>query len=50
MQYYMWIIGALLLVLPESKIITKQLYRKAIGLSLQFILGVAVWIWFSMKI
>jgi hypothetical protein len=50
LQYYMWVWGALLLVLPESRIMTMKQYRKGINLALQWVLGVALWIWLSLKL
>jgi len=46
----MWVWGSLFLVLPESRIITMKLYRKGINLTLQWVLGVALWIWLSLKL
>jgi hypothetical protein len=46
----MWVWGALLLVLPESRIMTMKQYRKGINLALQWVLGVALWIWLSLKL
>lgn len=50
MQYYMWLIGAIFLVLPETKIVTLKLHRKALALSLQYILGISMWIWLSLRL
>lgn len=52
MQYYMWIWGALLLLLPESSLMTNtnRRIRKSFNLIIQWILGIMVWVWFSRKL
>lgn len=50
MQYYMWIFGSVLLVMSESLIFTQKNYKKAFNLGIQFVLGVAVWVWSSMRL
>ncbi len=50
LQYYMWVWGALFLVLPESRILTMKQYRKGINLTLQWVLGVSLWIWLSLRL
>lgn len=50
LQYYMWVIGAMLLVLPESRILTWGMYRKGFNLILQWFLAVGLWIWMSLKL
>jgi hypothetical protein len=46
----MWVLGALLLVLPESRILTWKQYRKGFNLAIQWFLGVGLWIWMSLKL
>jgi phosphatidylinositol glycan class M len=50
LQYYEWVFGALLLVLPESRIITFSQHRKGFNLALQWFFGISIWIWMSMKL
>lgn len=52
MQYYMWIWGALLLLLPESSIMTNsnRRFQKSFNYSIQWILGIMVWVWLSGKL
>jgi len=50
LQYFQWVYGALFLVLPESRIMTFKNYKKGFNLALQWLLGVAVWIWMSIKL
>jgi hypothetical protein len=50
MQYYMWIFGALLLVLPESLIFINKLYRKGLSLAIQYFFPIIIWIWMSMRL
>lgn len=50
LQYYMWIFGSLILVLPESLIFIQQRYRMGFGLILQYFLSIIIWIWLSMSL
>jgi len=50
LQYYMWIFGSLILVLPESLILTKKHFRMGFGLCLQYIFPILVWIWLSLRL
>ena len=52
MQYYMWIWGALLLLLPESNLMTNSHRRlqKSFNYTIQWVLGIMVWVWFSGKL
>ena len=50
MQYYMWVWGSLLLVLPESRIMTFRLYQKGFNLALQWLFGICLWVWLSIKL
>ncbi len=50
LQYYMWILGALILVLPESLIFIQKRYRMGFGLLLQYILSIIIWIWLSLSL
>ena len=50
LQYYQWVFGALLLVLPESRILTFNQHKKGFNLAIQWFLGIAIWIWMSIKL
>ena len=50
LQYYMWLIGSLLLLLPESILFIQERYRMAIGLSLQYFFPILIWIWLSIRL
>ena len=52
LQYYMWMWAALLLVLPESSLMTNSNRRlqKSFNYTIQWVLGVAVWVWMSLKL
>ena len=52
MQYYMWIFGSLLLVLPESTLTTNshRRYQKIFSYVMQFLLGILLWVWSSIKL
>lgn len=52
MQYYMWIFGALLLVLPESSLMTNpnRRFQKAFSYIMQYSLGILLWVWSSIKL
>lgn len=52
MQYYMWVIGALLLVLPESTLLTNKhrRFQKAFSYIMQWMLGILLWVWLSIKL
>jgi len=46
----MWILGSILLVLPESILFIQEKYRMAIGLSFQYMFPILIWIWFSIRL
>lgn len=52
MQYYMWIFGALILVLPESTLATNahRRFEKSFSYIMQWILGVILWVWLSIRL
>lgn len=52
MQYYMWVWGALLLLLPESSIATNSNRRGRISfnLTIQWVLGILLWVWLSRRL
>ena len=50
LQYYMWIGGALLLVIPESLIFSLKRYRMGFGLLLQYFFPILIWIWLSLQL
>jgi hypothetical protein len=50
LQYYMWVMGALILVLPESLIFQQGRFRMGWGLLLQWALPIMIWIWLSMRL
>ncbi len=50
MQYYMWVLGALILVLPESDIWLKKQARKGFSLFLQWLIGISIWVWLSFRL
>jgi hypothetical protein len=52
MQYYMWIFGALLILLPESSLMTNsnRRYQKSFGYLMQYCLGILLWVWSSIKL
>ena len=52
LQYYMWVWGALLLVLPESSLLTNSFrrFKKSFNLTLQWVLGILVWVWMSLRL
>ncbi len=50
LQYYQWVFGSLLLVLPESRILTFKQHSKGFNLALQWVFGISIWIWMSMKL
>lgn len=52
MQYYMWIFGALLLVLPESTLMTNsnRRFQKSFSYLMQYSLGILLWVWSSIKL
>jgi hypothetical protein len=50
MQYYMWIFGSILLVLPESLIVINKMYRKAWSLIVQYFFPIMIWVWMSNRL
>jgi len=50
LQYYMWVFGSILLVLPESILFIQERYRMAVGLSLQYMFPILIWIWLSIRL
>lgn len=50
LQYYMWVLGALLPALSESIIISQGRLRMGWGLLLQWALPIMVWIWLSLRL
>jgi len=40
----------LLLVLPESRILTFGQHRKGFNLAIQWFFGIGIWIWLSIKV
>ena len=52
MQYYMWMWGSLLILLPESSITTnsKRRWRTAFNLTIQWVLGILIWVWTSIRV
>lgn len=52
LQYYMWVWGALLFLLPESTLLNNasRRYQKAFSYVMQWVLGVLVWVWMSLKL
>ena len=52
LQYYMWVWGALLLVLPESNLATNSSRRlqKSFNYTIQWVLGILIWVWMSIKL
>jgi hypothetical protein len=52
MQYYMWIFGALLLVIPESSLLSNphRQFQKSFSYIIQWVLGIALWVWLSIRL
>ena len=52
MQYYMWLWGSLLILLPESSLVTNsnRRWRTAFNLGIQWVLGIMVWVWLSFRL
>ena len=52
MQYYMWVWGALLVLLPESNLLTNSNRRlqKSFNYAIQWVLGILVWVWMSIRL
>lgn len=52
MQYYMWLWGALLILAPESSLMTNtnRRWRTAFNLTIQWVLGIMVWVWLSFRL
>jgi hypothetical protein len=52
MQYYMWKFGALLIVLPESSLMTNSncRFQKCFRYLMQYCLGILLWVWSSIKL
>lgn len=52
MQYYMWVFGALILLLPESSLYTNSFrrFQKAFGWLMQWLLGILLWVWLANKL
>ena len=46
----MWVWGRLLLVLPESRLLTYNQSTKAFNYAIQWVLGVGLWVWISIKL
>lgn len=50
LQYYMWVLGSLLLVMPESLIFINKMYRKGLAIILQYFFPILMWIWLSLRL
>lgn len=52
MQYYMWVFAALMLVLPESSLMTNsnRRFQKSFSYFMQWLLGILLWVWASIKL
>ena len=52
MQYYMWVFAALILVLPESSLMTNsnRRFQKSFSYFMQWLLGILLWVWASIKL
>ena len=52
MQYYMWVWTALILLLPESTLLTtsNRSIQKSFSYFMQWLLGILLWVWSSIKL
>ncbi len=52
MQYYMWMWGSLIILLPESTLTTnsERRYKVAFNLTIQWVLGILVWVWATTRL
>ena len=50
MQYYMWVLGAALLVLPEHRIFTEKRYRMGLSYAVQYMFPLLAWVWLSLRL
>ena len=50
MQYYMWVLGLVILVLPENLTYTQNRHRMGLSYALQYLFPLLVWIWLSLRL